>query len=438
MEENLFGLTEEERNAQQLYNYIGVANNFKKMSLNIYFFLKNYAFNKAMNIKLSPKDNKKINDLMKYFYEELRKSGWDSKKMSIKEYQSFLEYFYSKMDFNNIDLNHLFVCKDLLQVIPLDDLGKQRIEYFNKKIEGFKNRKKSDNVNNQNIKNIDILDMNKVFGSDSNNQINNNEEQIKNINIQDMNKVFGVDSNNQIKNEEQIKNINIQDMNKVFGSDSNNQIKNEEQIKNIDIQDMNKVFGSDSNNQIKNEEQIKNIDILDMNKVFGSDSNSEFNNNQNNQINVNQQIKNIDIQDMNKVFGFDPKTENAQKNNNEIQSKEINFNNEIKSEEPKFKANNFNNENFKNNNIISGDEQKKNKKNEEIKLENRKIPILVNENLIKNINSNQKNIENMKKELINHFQLASTEMNYHNIQMSKDHMEAIVYYLREILGKNKK
>ena len=411
MEENLFGLTEEERNAQQLYNYIGVANNFKKMSLNIYFFLKNYAFNKAMNIKLSPKDNKKINDLMKYFYEELRKSGWDSKKMSIKEYQSFLEYFYSKMDFNNIDLNHLFICKDLLQVIPLDDLGKQRIEYFNKKIEGFKNRKKSDNVNNQNIKNIDILDMNKVFGSDSNNQINN---------------------------EEQMKNINIQDMNKVFGVDSNNQIKKEGQIKNIDIQDMNKVFGSEPNNQIKNEEQIKNIDIQDMNKVFGSDSNTEFNNNPNNQINVNQQIKNIDIQDMNKVFGFDPKTENAQKNNNEIQSKEINFNNEIKTEEPNFKANNFNNENFKNNNIISGDEQKKNKKNQENKLEHRKIPKLVNEDLIKNINSNQKNIENMKKELINHFQLASTEMNYHNIQMSKDHMEAIVYYLREILGKNKK
>ena len=411
MEENLFGLSEEERNAQQLYNYIGVANKFKKMSLNIYFFLKNYAFNKAMNIKLSPKDNKKINDLMKYFYEELRKSGWDSKKMSIKEYQSFLEYFYSKMDFNNIDLNHLFICKDLLQVIPLDDLGKQRIEYFNKKIEGFKNRKKSDNVNNQNIKNIDILDMNKVFGSDSNNQINNKE---------------------------QIKNINIQDMNKVFGVDSNNQIKNEEQIKNIDIQDMNKVFGSDSNNQIKNEDQIKNIDIQDMNNVFGSDSNTEFNNNQNNQINVNQQIKNIDIQDMNKVFGFDPKTENAQKNNNEIQSKETNFNNEIKSEEQKFKVNNSNNENIKNNNIISGEEQKKNKKNQEIKLENRKIPKLVNENLIKNINSNQKNIENIKKELINHFQLASTEMNYHNIQMSKDHMEAIVYYLREILGKNKK
>ena len=325
MEENLFGLSEEERNAQQLYNYIGVANKFKKMSLNIYFFLKNYAFNKAMNIKLSPKDNKKINDLMKYFYEELRKSGWDSKKMSIKEYQSFLEYFYSKMDFNNIDLNHLFICKDLLQVIPLDDLGKQRIEYFNKKIEGFKNRKKSDNVNNQNIKNIDILDMNKVFGSDSNNQINNKE-----------------------------------------------------------------------------------------------------------------QIKIINIQDMNKVFGFDPKTENAQKNNNEIQSKETNFNNEIKSEEQKFKVNNSNNENIKNNNIISGEEQKKNKKNQEIKLENRKIPKLVNENLIKNINSNQKNIENIKKELINHFQLASTEMNYHNIQMSKDHMEAIVYYLREILGKNKK
>ena len=44
MEENLFGLSEEERNAQQLYNYIGVANNFKKMSLNIYFFFEKLCF----------------------------------------------------------------------------------------------------------------------------------------------------------------------------------------------------------------------------------------------------------------------------------------------------------------------------------------------------------------------------------------------------------
>jgi hypothetical protein len=138
MDNNLFGLTQEQRNAQQLYNYIGVANNIKNMSLNVYFFLKNYAFNKAINMKLPQSENKKINDLMNHFYNELRNSGWDSRKMSLNEYNSFLEYFYSTMDFNTIDLNNLFLCRDLLEVIPLDDLGKQRMEYFNKKIEKFK------------------------------------------------------------------------------------------------------------------------------------------------------------------------------------------------------------------------------------------------------------------------------------------------------------
>ena len=47
MEKKIFGLTYEQRNAQQIYNYIGVANSIKKDNINVYFFLKNYAFNKV-------------------------------------------------------------------------------------------------------------------------------------------------------------------------------------------------------------------------------------------------------------------------------------------------------------------------------------------------------------------------------------------------------
>ena len=307
MDNNLFGLTQEQRNAQQLYNYIGVANNIKNMSLNVYFFLKNYAFNKAINMKLPQSENKKINDLMNHFYNELRNSGWDSRKMSLNEYNSFLEYFYSTMDFNTIDLNNLFLCRDLLEVIPLDDLGKQRMEYFNKKIEKFKTEN-NDNHENQN---------------------NNN------------------------------KNVNI-----------------------------------NQNDKNDNYQNLKNIDILDMNKVFGfhidknKNKDNKTSNNEQNNININE----------NKIDN------NIKSQSNE--KKDVNIENKLDSE--KKNINQF--------------------------------PRLIKTELINNPNiknHDSKDYENVKSEIINNLKLSSTEMDYHNIAMAKDHFEAIVYYLRELLGKNK-
>ena len=147
MEKKIFGLTYEQRNAQQIYNYIGVANSIKKDNINVYFFLKNYAFNKVLKLKLPPSDEKIINKKMKYFYEELEKSQWDIKKMKITEYKLFLENFYGKIDFHKADLNVLFLCKDLLEIAPLDPLGKKRMEYFNKRIQKFQieNQEKVEN-----------------------------------------------------------------------------------------------------------------------------------------------------------------------------------------------------------------------------------------------------------------------------------------------------
>ena len=322
MDNNLFGLTQEQRNAQQLYNYIGVANNIKNMSLNVYFFLKNYAFNKAINMKLPQSENKKINDLMNHFYNELRNSGWDSRKMSLNEYNSFLEYFYSTMDFNTIDLNNLFLCRDLLEVIPLDDLGKQRMEYFNKKIEKFKTEN-NDNHENQN---------------------NNNTSQKDN------------------KNKNQNNNNNIVNINQ---NDNNDNYQN---LKNIDILDMNKVFGFH----------------IDKNK----NKDNETSNNEQNNININE----------NKIDN------NIKSQSNE--KKDVNIENKLDSE--KKNINQF--------------------------------PRLIKTELINNPNiknHDSKDYENVKSEIINNLKLSSTEMDYHNIAMAKDHFEAIVYYLRELLGKNK-
>ena len=318
----LFGLTQEQRNAQKLYNYIGIANNIKNMSLNVYFFLKNYAFNKAINMKLPQSENKKINDLMNHFYNELRNSGWDSRKMSLNEYNSFLEYFYSTMDFNTIDLNNLFLCRDLLEVIPLDDLGKQRMEYFNKKIEKFKTEN-NDNHENQN---------------------NNNTSQKDN------------------KNKNQNNNNNIVNINQ---NDNNDNYQN---LKNIDILDMNKVFGFH----------------IDKNK----NKDNKTSNNEQNNININE----------NKIDN------NIKSQSNE--KKDVNIENKLDSE--KKNINQF--------------------------------PRLIKTELINNPNiknHDSKDYENVKSEIINNLKLSSNEMDYHNIAIAKDHFEAIIYYLRELLGKNK-
>ena len=99
MDKYLFGLTQEQRNAQKLFNYIGVANSIKDKYINVYYFLKNYAFSKSLKLKLPPPDEKKIIQFMKFFNEELKNAKWDIKHFKSIEYQQFLENFYSKKIF---------------------------------------------------------------------------------------------------------------------------------------------------------------------------------------------------------------------------------------------------------------------------------------------------------------------------------------------------
>jgi hypothetical protein len=266
MDKYLFGLTQEQRNAQKLFNYIGVANNIKDKYINIYFFLKYYAFDKSFKLKLPTSDTKKINQFMKYFNEELKNSKWDIKNFKLIEYQQFLEYFYSTINFQNIDLNNLFLCRDLQEIIALDELGKKRMQYFDKKLEKFQK------------------DINE---SQNQNKENQNESNINKQNKKPLIKV------NSINNDNKVKNIN-------------NNINKE-----------------------KKETNIKN---------------------------------------------------NTNKNLN--------------------------------------------------------IPQFVNDELLSNINQlkdkNSKEYETLKKKIIEHLQLSSSELEYHNIEISKNHIEAVVYYLRKL------
>ena len=191
MDKYLFGLTQEQRNAQQLFNYIGVANSIKDKYINVYFFLKNYAFNKAFKLKLPPSDEKKIFQFMKYFNDELKKSNWDIKNINLNEYQKFLDYFYSTINFENIDLNTLFLCRDLQEIISLDEVGKKRMIYFDKKLEKFKNEinenqiqnKENQNESNINKQNQKLIKVNTInYDNNNKNKNNNTNKENKEIN----------------------------------------------------------------------------------------------------------------------------------------------------------------------------------------------------------------------------------------------------------------
>ena len=216
MDKYLFGLTQEQGNAQKLFNYIGVANSIKDKYINIYYFLKYYAFSKSLKLKLPPSDEKKIIQFMKFFNEELKNAKWDIKHFKSIQYQQFLENFYSKKNFQNINLNDLLLCRDLLEIIPLDELGKKRMKYFDKILEKFQkdiNRSQIQNKENQNESNINKHNKNSLIKV---NLINNdNKDKIINNNINKENKESNTKNNAnkrlnipQLVNDELLSNIN--------------------------------------------------------------------------------------------------------------------------------------------------------------------------------------------------------------------------------------
>jgi hypothetical protein len=146
-------ITLEQRNAQKLYNLINVANQ-NVQNKDIYFFIK-YAVKTMLNqIKITKQDHDAISNLINPFLRELSSSNWEIKNFDPKLYDKFLHDFYNKVNFNTIDTNFMFKCRDLLEISPVkNDLYKRRMEYFAKKLPKIliDNNNINNNYGNKNI-----------------------------------------------------------------------------------------------------------------------------------------------------------------------------------------------------------------------------------------------------------------------------------------------
>ena len=142
---------------------INFSNNCKG-NTKIYMFLKDCAFRSVFNFfqsgNVNPQDKQNIQNLYSQFQTEVSQFNWNFKLMTLNEYQAFLNDFYSKFDFNNADLNILFLAKELTENLCFfgnyDDLAQRRLSFFTLKINEQMNKNQNfqqfnnNNMNNQN------------------------------------------------------------------------------------------------------------------------------------------------------------------------------------------------------------------------------------------------------------------------------------------------
>ena len=122
--------------------YTKFVQSYFKTDPNIYFFLKDCAFQRIFieNGKCLPDNDTKI--LVNKFKMEMDDFHWTRNKITINYYSEFLEGLFRKTDFNNLDLDTCLIYKALTENLgafgPYDKLTSQRIHYFKNKIEKLK------------------------------------------------------------------------------------------------------------------------------------------------------------------------------------------------------------------------------------------------------------------------------------------------------------
>lgn len=155
----------EKRIIVKFYNYIQEADKIKNQNIDIYFFIKSIAFRSIysfISLEIFPdEEKKKIKTLYSTYKNE--KDSYQSKnklnEIKREEFQKYLESFFLKMDFKNLD--NLYLSRDMLELLlkfgPLDDLTIKRLQYLNNHISilTIKKEEKKFNYNdiNENLKN---------------------------------------------------------------------------------------------------------------------------------------------------------------------------------------------------------------------------------------------------------------------------------------------
>lgn len=136
----------ENRILGKFYNYLNIADKTRQLYPKIYYFIKNFAFS-SIYVVLSDVDSTEVNkinmvdratifELYKTFKKESEADPISKESVTKEDYNIFLEFFFTKMDFGNLD--QIYVSRDMLELSitfgQLDKLSLDRMYYFNKKI----------------------------------------------------------------------------------------------------------------------------------------------------------------------------------------------------------------------------------------------------------------------------------------------------------------
>ena len=122
----------------QIFNQFQILMDFAdnyKQNLNIYFFIKNFAFMRAF--KILSQDEQSSTENEKGYFEQLMMEYKNEKTsvkhthvMSKEEYIQFLEEFFEKIDFDNANTYILTVCKSITEILgifgELEELWQRR------------------------------------------------------------------------------------------------------------------------------------------------------------------------------------------------------------------------------------------------------------------------------------------------------------------------
>ena len=132
--------------------YNKFADSYKFGQPNIYYFLKDCGFTCIYKANGNRFPNPECQNMCNTFQSEMQQAQWNRKNMSKEEYKRFLEDFFKKMDFNQIDLETCEILKLITENVGIfgafDDLTNKRIVYFNKKIDTLKKSKPVPTNNN--------------------------------------------------------------------------------------------------------------------------------------------------------------------------------------------------------------------------------------------------------------------------------------------------
>ena len=130
---------------QLFKRYNKFADSYKFGQPNIYYFLKDCGFTRIYKANGNRFPNPECQNMCNSFQSEMQQAQWNRKNMSKEEYRRFLEDFFKKMDFNQIDLETCEILKMITENVGIfgafDDLTNKRIVYFNKKIDTLRKSK---------------------------------------------------------------------------------------------------------------------------------------------------------------------------------------------------------------------------------------------------------------------------------------------------------